>query len=132
MPAAMIVPDKKVLDQTTFLPANDVECAGEFATVIHGYSVGEIAPAVSRTKDAAKKWKAGDAMPGGLSLMRMARTMPGVRNWMLAKMGPSFQQDHPQSISTAVLAIQTLAAKPGPEGDAVREALRLMTGMGES
>jgi hypothetical protein len=127
----MTVPDTTVVPPTMILPANDREAAAEFSAVILKYSVGEVASAAKRTKDAAKKWKAGNAMPCGLALMQMAQTLPAVRNWMLSKLGPSFQQNSPQNLSMAVVGIQTLAAKPGPEGDAVREALRLMMGAGE-
>lgn len=117
--------------QTMILPANDREAAEEFSAVIIPYSVGEVAQAAKRGKDAAKKWKSGKAMPCGLALMHMARRLPAVRNYMLAKMGPAFQHDSPQSMSMAVLAFQTLLSQPGPEGDALRAMIKLMTGQAD-
>jgi len=126
MAHAMKAPDTIIGPPTMILPANDREAAAQFSAVILSYSVGEVARAAKRTKDAAKKWKAGNAMPCSLALMEMAQSLPAVRNWVLAKMGPGFQQNGPQSVSTAVLAVQTLATMPGPEGDAVRAALAAM------
>lgn len=112
---------------TTVVPSNDHEAALEFSAVIIPFSTGELAQAGKRTKDAAKKWKEGRSMPSALSLLNMAREIPAVRAWTIAKLGanqpPEFMNS-PAVLTAMMAALHQVSKQDGPDGDAVRALMR--------
>lgn len=83
-----------VLPPTTVLPACEREAAKAFSALVIPFSRGELASAAMRTKDAAKKWKDGTALPNGYTMLMLGREIPAVRNWMLGMLGVTDHNDH--------------------------------------
>lgn len=59
--------------------------AGEFAIVIKRIPARELADASNSSIETAKFWKKGRCFPNGYSLINLARHIPEVRVWLLAK-----------------------------------------------
>lgn len=126
-PRATSALGKSLVGKNRFVPATERDAAQEFAAVILNFSRGELANAAKRTKDAAKAWKEGRALPSGWSLLNMAKEIPAVRNWMLGT-GADTEFESPQVLNAIVGAVQTLANMPGRDGDAARLMLQKMAG----
>jgi hypothetical protein len=111
---------------TTSVPVNERDAALEFSAVIIPFSYGELASASKRGKEAAKKWKEGRSLPSAWSMLNMARDIPAVRAWMMAKLGdtPHMQFNSAQGIDVLARAMQSLAHLPGPDGDAIRALMQ--------
>lgn len=58
-----------------------------FSAVLLPFSDGEIATAAQATKQAAKGWRQGKAMPRAVPLLNMAQNLPGVWEWICATQG---------------------------------------------
>lgn len=106
--------------QKNIVPVTERDAAQEFSAVIIQFSSGELAQAAKRSKEAAKAWKEGRSLPTAWSMLNMAREIPAVRNWMLAKLGADPQFNSPEMLSVLVGAVQTVAAMPGMDGDRLR------------
>lgn len=87
------------------------------------FTVGQLAQASGRTKEAAKKWKEGRSLPSAWSMLNMAQTIPAVRDWVISRVGNDSHPHSPQTISAVVEAVMMVANAPGPDGDAVRSIL---------
>lgn len=109
----------------SLVPANENDTAKEFQAVIIEFSVGDLAHAAKRSKDAAKAWKAGRSLPSAWSLFNMAQEIKPVRNWMMAKLNvreaPEFLTD--QVMGAMIGALHQVSQQSGPDGDAVRRIL---------
>lgn len=113
-----------VVATTTVLPTNNKETAKEFSCVVLSFSAGELAQASGRTKDAAKKWKAGEALPDTWSTFKMAQTIPEIRMWALAKMGIGDAEFiDPQVRTIAQAAVHQILSDRSPASDAFRAEL---------
>lgn len=116
-----------VVPATTVMPACERDAAQEFSAVILPFSRGELARAANRTKDAARKWKEGIALPNAYTMLMLGRKIPAVRNWMASKLNldqPLFAS--PQALDVLMAALYQVAHQPGPDGDAVRALLAKM------
>lgn len=123
---ASSVAGTNLVPQTNLVPIGDErDEAQAFSAIIIPFSAGELARAAKRTKEAAKGWKEGRSLPSAWSMLNMAREIPAVRNYMLAKLGAGshVQFNSPQGMNALVEAVQVLANMPGKEGEAIRAAL---------
>lgn len=112
--------------QTLLVPIiSEHETAQEFSAVIIPFTTGELAQAAKRGKEAAKKWKEGRSLPSAWSMMNMAREIPAVRNYMLAKLGlgAHFNFNSPQGLDALARAVGLISSMPGPDGDSIRDLL---------
>lgn len=111
-----------VLPPTTVMPTCERAAAKAFSALVIPFSRGELATAAMRTKDAAKKWKDGTALPNGYTMLMLGREIPAVRNWMLGMLGLTDERDEVPEDAQEVLweGIDFVAAIPGPRGAKAR------------
>lgn len=58
------------------------QIAEEFAALIHGLTIRQLADAANCSTETAKGWKAGRACPGAANLINLSRHIPDVRRWL--------------------------------------------------
>lgn len=122
-----------VIPQTTVMPACERDAAHEFSGVILPFSRGELARAANRTKDAARKWKEGVALPNAYTMIMLGRKIPVVRRWMGDKLGLVEGGSillSPEVMTSLLAFMYQVAHQKGPDGDAARALLTRM-GRGE-
>lgn len=122
-----------VIPVTTVMPACERDTATEFSALVLPFSRGELARAANRSKDAARKWKEGAALPNAYTMIMLGRKIPLVRNWMASKLGLSTGTSMFLSpeVMTALLAfLYQVSHQDNPDGDAARKLLMRM-GRGE-
>jgi len=108
-------------------PAND-----DFGPVIRAVRIdnklprkviGKIAGVGTET---VKAWERGRQIPQTRHLFRMAQTIPSVKRWALRQLGvdemPEFMD--PKTAAAILAAAYQVMHQPGPDGDAMRSALR--------
>lgn len=102
------------------------EAAEQFSSLVIPYSKGDLAQASGRTKEAAKHWKDGTRAPNSSSLITLGRSIPKIRDWVVAQMDAEI--DTPPSAAetsnAATMAVLQIAATlPGEAGAIARAAL---------
>jgi hypothetical protein len=124
---AITVQGTNLAPKTNLVPIGDErDEAQAFSAVIIPFSAGELAKAAKRTKEAAKGWKEGRSLPSAWSMLNMAREIPAVRSYMLAKLGaagPHMQFNSPQAMDALAQAVHAIATMPGPDGDRLRAVM---------
>lgn len=107
-------------------PAND-----EFGPVIRNVRIGNRLPRKVIAKiagvgtETVKAWEKGRQEPQTKHLFKLALSIPSVKRWALRKLGvqemPEFMT--PDLMTATVAAIYQVAQQPGPDGDAIRDAI---------
>lgn len=107
-------------------PAND-----DFGPVIRNVRIGNKLPRKVIAKiagvgtETVKAWEKGRQEPQSKHLFRLALGIPSVKRWALRKLGvqemPEFMT--PDLMTATLAAIYQVAQQPGPDGDAMRDAI---------
>lgn len=98
-------------------PSNDDTLAEDFKRVVLPFSIGQLARAADCSKDTAKAWKAGRAVPSAAKLFRLARKLTPVQDWVTGQIDPS------KTLNARIASLQQQAAMAGEEGAAARATL---------
>lgn len=124
--SAMKLDARSIVPQKRVVPLTDREGAKAFSAIVIPFSYGELAQAAERSKEAAKAWKEGRSMPSALSLLKMAKQIPAINNWVLGMLGSDAEHEAPQVMNTILGSLQTVAAMPGQDGAQARAVLAQM------
>jgi prolyl oligopeptidase PreP (S9A serine peptidase family) len=103
------------------------EAKQEFASIIREYENGEIANDADVSKETVKCWKAGRALPQADNLFKLAQKNRTVQAWAMRQLGisqPAEFFNSPAGLTAAMAAVWQVMHQPGPDGDAVRAAMR--------
>lgn len=122
-----------VVPVTTVMPACERDAAAEFSALVLPFSRGELARAANRSKDAARKWKEGQALPNAYTMIMLGRKIPIVRSWMASKLGMADGASiflSPEVMTSLLAFLYQVSHQDNPDGDAARKLLTRM-GRGE-
>lgn len=98
-------------------PSKDDTLAEDFQRVVLPFSIGQLARAADCSKDTAKAWKAGRAVPSAAKLFRLARKLTPVQDWVSGQIDPS------KTLNALIASLQQQALMPGQEGAIARAQL---------
>lgn len=119
--AAIPLEGQKLWHSQKLTPADDRTLAEEFKGVVLQFSVGQLARAAQCSKDTAKAWKAGRAVPSAGKLFRMAQTLGPVHDWVAGHIDPS------KKLNAQIAQLQQQALMGGEEGAVARAKLAAIT-----
>lgn len=125
VPKTTVVPRRPVVGRRHL---SERQAAAELSVILHHYSAGQLARITGRTKDAAKKWRSGDACPNTPTLLSLGREIDGVRDWINDELsGGPFTPQKPEDVNALALAVaaviqQSMQAGSGRNGAEAREA----------
>jgi len=118
--AAIALEGQKLWHSQKLTPADDSTLAEQFKGVVLQFSVGQLARAAQCSKDTAKAWKAGRAIPSAAKLFRLARSLGPVQEWVAGQIDPS------KTLNAQLAILQQEARLPGEEGAIARARLNDM------
>lgn len=121
----------KIAPGARFSPINDRDAAEEFALLVVDFSAGQLAKAACRSKETAKCWKAGRALPNGASLLNLAGNIPRIHDWVIGKISRTAPVLGSTNILTTLIAsLQVAAQMPGADGAQARAVLAALSNGG--
>ncbi len=103
------------------------EAAAELSAILHHYSAGQLAQITGCSKDAAKKWRAGDSCPNTPNTIRLGQEIPGVRNWILSGLNCALSMPAAPEVSSLAQDVMTLIMQEAQTGTGQRAAMARAT-----
>lgn len=82
---------------------DDIAVAQRFSNAVKGYTTGQLAGAARASKPGAAHWVIGDRCPSLPKALLMGRSLPPVRDWILAELGLSMASDAQMRVLRAIV-----------------------------
>lgn len=101
----------------------DRELAESFSAQVIGFSSGQLAKAARCTKEGARHWLNASRCPSVARLFQMAQSLPTVRDWIYANVGPDDRAAQSQSLDTVVQALCAIASHDSEDGRRARQMI---------